>query len=163
MKLLWVGIFSISCFTSFAQKESFDVIAYSIPIGWQKSSSETNVESYITIDKQKGTYCQIGIVASTTSKGSLKDDFESAWQTFIVKPYAPSEEREVLPSETEDGWSGQVGVVPFEYGGAPSVATLITATGYGRSMSMVILTNSKEYQSDLDKFLSSVEFFKPDY
>lgn len=162
MKFLWVCFFSLSSFVSFAQKESFDLITYSIPTGWRKTSSKDTIESYITIDKQNGTYCQIGIVASKPSKGSLNEDFENAWKTLIVKPYSPSEEREVLPSETEDGWSGQVGVVPFEYGVSPSVATLITTTGYGRSMSIVILTNSKDYQADLDKFLSSVEFFNPD-
>jgi hypothetical protein len=153
-------IISMSATSVFAQKETFDLATYTIPRGWTKTSNTANVVGYAITDNQKGIYCQIGIYASTTSKGSLRADFESEWQELVVKNYKPASKPELIPAASDDGWDAQGGAAPFEFNGAQSVAMLITATGNGRCMSMVILTNTDAYQSEIKEFLESVDLKK---
>jgi len=146
---------------SFAQqKESFDIATYTVPADWKKTNNTNNVISYAITNNLKGTYCQIGIYASTTSKGSLQADFESEWETLVVKTYKPSTKPELVPSTSENGWQAQGGTAPFEFNGGQSIAMLVTMSGYNRCVSIVILTNTVDYQSEIEKFLDSVDLIK---
>ncbi|MEO7990574.1 MAG: hypothetical protein ABI663_13595, partial [Chryseolinea sp.] len=86
--VLMISVLSSTCL--FAQKETLDLTTYIIPTGWKKTNNTASVVCYAITNNQKGTYCQIGIYASTTSKGSLQSDFESEWQELVVKPYKPT-------------------------------------------------------------------------
>lgn len=159
-KIFFLGFLYISITTSFAQKESFDVATYTAPTGWTKNNTNKGVVSYSITNNQKGTYCQIGVYASTTSKGSLQADFESEWQDLVVKTYKPTQKPELVPAASENGWDAQGGAAPFVFSGAQSIAMLVTMSGNGRCMSIVILTNTEDYQADIEKFLDSVELKK---
>jgi len=148
-------------FGSFAQqKETFDLATYTIPLGWKKTSNTENVVGYAITNNQKGTYCQIGIYASTNSKGSLEADFDSEWQELVVKSYKPTTKPEMVPKTSENGWDAQAGVAPFEYNGAQAAAMLVTASNNNRCMSIVVLTNTGDYQAVIEKFLESVDLKK---
>lgn len=147
--------------SSFAQqKETFDLATYTVPNGWKKTSNTTNVVGYAITNNQKGAYCQIGIYASTASKGNLQADFESEWQELVVKPYKPTTKPELTPSASENGWDAQIGAAPFEFSGAQAVAMLVTATSNGRCISILIMTNTDAYQAEIERFLGSVDLRK---
>jgi len=150
----------LSSVSLLAQKETFDLATYTIPNGWKKTSNTNNVVGYTISNNQKGTYCQIGIYASTNSKGSLDADFESEWQELVVKTYKPTSKPELLPKSSENGWEVQGGVAPFEYNGARSAVMLVTASNQLKCMSVVILTNTEDYQAEIEKFLESVDLKK---
>jgi hypothetical protein len=139
------------------QKETFDLATFTAPTGWKKTSNTVNVVGYTISNNQKGTYCQVGVYASTTSKGNLQADFESEWQELVVKTYKPTTKPELIPSASENGWDAQGGAAPFEFNGAQAVAMLVTASSHGRCMSIVIVTNTDAYQGDIEKFLESVD------
>src|SRR5688572_24276181 len=142
------------------KKETFDVATYTIPAGWKETNRSSSAVSYAITNNQKGTYCQIGIYASTNSKGSLQADFESEWEELIVKAYKPSTKPELTPPTSENGWDVEVGVAPFQFSGASSAAMLVTATSNGRCMSIVVLTNTSDYEAIIQKFLESVDLKK---
>jgi hypothetical protein len=147
--------------TSFAQqRETFDLATYTIPAGWNNVSKTNSATSYIITNNQTGTYCRIGIFASTVSKGNLQADFQSEWQELVVKMYHPTAKPTLASPESESGWEAQVGAAPFQFNGAQSVAMLVTMSGYGRCLSIVILTNTDEYQPVIEKFLESVDLKK---
>ncbi len=147
--------------SSFAQQnETFDLATYTTPKGWKKTSNTNDVISYAITNNQTGTYCQIGIYRSTGSKGNLQADFDSEWQELIVKTYKPTAIPKLVPSASENGWDAQGGAAPFEFSGAQSVAMLVTMSGYGKCMSIVILTNTEDYQTEIEKFLESVDLKK---
>jgi len=148
---------AVACSSFAQQKETFDLATYTIPSGWQKTSNTNNVVGYTITNNQKGTYCQIGIYASTNSKGSLEADFEREWQELIVKTYKPARKPELVPAASENGWDAQGGVAPFEFSGAPSLVMLVTMSSHVRCMSIVILTNTEDYQPEIQKFLESVD------
>ncbi len=145
----------------FAQTETFDLTTYTPPLGWQKDTKE-NVVSYSKVNNTKKTWCQIGIYKSTVSKGSLQLDFESEWQELIVKTYKPSTKPELVPTASENGWDAQGGVAPFNFNGGPSIAMLVTMSGFSRCTSIVILTNTEDYQAEAQRFLESVTMKKID-
>lgn len=159
-KIFLLGFLLFSATTTFAQKESFDVATYTIPTGWTKNNVNKGVVSYSITNNQKGTYCQIGVYASTTSKGSLQADFESEWQDLVAKTYKPTQKPELVPATSENGWGAQGGAAPFEFSGAQSIAMLVTMSGHGRCLSIVILTNTEDYQGEIENFLDSVELQK---
>ncbi len=140
--------------------ETYDLITYTVPVGWKKNDTNKNVMSYSITNNATGTYCQIGIYRSTTSKGNLKADFDSEWQSIIEDFYKPTAKPELVPAASENGWDAQGGIAPFTFNGAQSVAMLITMSGYGRCASIVILSNTENYQSQIDKFLESVSMKK---
>jgi len=140
--------------------ETFDLVTFTPPAGWKKTDTNKNVISYSTTNNATGTYCQIGIYKSTTSKGSLKADFDSEWQTLIADFYKPTAKPELAPAASENGWDAQGGVAPFMFNGAQSVAMLITMSGYSRCTSIAILSNTDTYQPQIDQFLESVSLKK---
>src|SRR5665647_2003520 len=93
--IICLSILFISVATSFAQKETFDLVTYTPPkdsmaIVWKKEVRETIV-IYSFTNKKNNSWCQISIVKSTTSKGNIDQDFESEWKELIVKNYKPTE------------------------------------------------------------------------
>jgi hypothetical protein len=143
------------------QKESFDLATFTVPEGWTKVSATAEVVSYAITDNQQGTYCQIGIYRSIGSKGSAQSDFQREWQDLVVTTYKPSASAALVPAASRNGWDAQGGIAPFEFGGGQSVAMLVTMSGYSRSMSIVILTNTDGYQPSIEAFLDSVELGTP--
>ena len=160
--ILSIVLLLLSSISLLAQEETFDLATYTVPNGWKKTSNTNNAVGYTITNNQKGTYCQIGIYASTNSKGSLEDDFESEWQELVVKTYKPTTKPELVPKTSENGWDVQAGAAPFEYSGAQAVAMLFTASNKDRCMSIVILTNTGDYQAVIEKFLESVDLKKID-
>jgi hypothetical protein len=157
MKYLICLFFIFSLTHLVAQKtETFDIATYTVPSGWTQTNNTKNVVSYTITNNQKGTYCQIGVYASTGSKGNLQADFESEWQELVVKIYKPSTKPELIPMASENGWDAQAGVAPFEFNGARSASMLVTMSGNGRCMSIVIVTNTEDYQAEIEKFVDAV-------
>lgn len=104
-----VLLFILSASSLLAQKETFDLATFTVPTGWKKTNSTASVVSYAVTNNQKGTYCQIGVYASTNSKGNVQADFESEWQELVVKTYKPTTKPEMMPAASENGWDAQGG------------------------------------------------------
>jgi hypothetical protein len=162
MKIRLITLLCLAASSLTAQQEqTFDLASYTIPFGWRNVNTASNVIAYAITNNPKGTYAQLAIYASTTSKGSLQADFNSEWQELVVKTYNPKTAPQLTPSETRDGWSAQAGVAPFEFNGAQAAAMLVTSSGYGRCMSIVVLTNTSDYEKEIQKFLEGVDLSKP--
>lgn len=158
-KVCFVFLFSMVLADLFAQKETFDLFAYSPPAGWGKDVTK-NIISYTVSNKIDDSWCRISIIKSTNSKGSIEADFESEWLDLIVKNYSPNEAPQLNEVHETDGWKIKEGVVKFTFNNADAQAMLTTISGYDRCASIVITINSQEYLNDIDAFLTSVEFKK---
>jgi hypothetical protein len=143
----------------FAQKETFDIITYTPPAGWKKDVTE-NIINYIITNKMNNSWCQIGIIKSTISKGNIEKDFESEWQDLVVKNFKPTDAPKLNEVHVTDGWKIKEGVVKFKFNNADALAMLTTISGFDRCASIVVTTNSQDYLKDIDALLTSVEFKK---
>jgi hypothetical protein len=156
MKTLLSILLLISTNGVWAQSsENFDLLTFSPLTGWKRNSSNADYLSYSTISKNQKAYCTITITRSTASKGSISADFESEWAQF-VSHLNPTSKPEMTVVANNNGWDVQSGVASFTYDNTPAVARLITMSGFNRCTSIIILTNSKEYQSAIDTFVNSV-------
>lgn len=143
-----------------AQKETFDLVTYTPPQGWEKQIKE-NLMLYTITDKKNNSWCQVGIVKSTNSKGSIEADFKSEWNELAVKNYNPTGEPQSGEVEEADGWKIKTGTGKFVFKNKDAVVMLITASGYQRCMSIIVITNSENYNAAITKTLESVEMVKP--
>jgi hypothetical protein len=160
MKLLtFLSIFSLFLTDIFAQKETFDLISYSPPSGWKKDVTENSI-IYTSINNINNSWCRIGIVKSTFSKGNIETDFESEWQGLVVKNYKPSDSPKLNEVHETDGWKIKEGAVKFKFNNTDALAMLTTISGFDRCASIVVTTSSQEYLKDIDALLSSVEYKK---
>src|ERR1035437_912734 len=160
-KIICLSILFISVANTFAQKEVFDIVNYTPPNNWKKDVTENNT-SYTFVNKKNNSWCRINIVKSTTSKGSIEQDFESEWQELVVKSYQPTEAPQLNEVQEADGWEIKAGSAKFTFNNSDAMAMLTTMSGFNRCVSIVATTNSQEYLKDIETFLSSVDLQKPE-
>ena len=158
-KICTIILFNMWLTNLFAQKENFDIIAYTPPAGWKKEVTE-NIISYTSINNKNKTWCRIGIIKSTISKGNIEADFESEWQNLIVKNYKPADAPQLKEVHETDGWKIKGGSAKFTFNNTDATAFLTTISGFDRCASIVGTTNSQEYLKDIDALMTSVEFKK---
>jgi starvation-inducible outer membrane lipoprotein len=160
-KLLLCCIFFACAAVSFAQKETFDMVTYTAPKNWIKEVTE-NIISYTIQNSATKNWCRINIVKSTSSKGSIDQDFESEWQALAVKSYNITEAPLLNEVQEADGWKIKTGGSKFITNNSNAMVLLTTASGYGRCASIITTTNYTEYIKDIEALLASVDLIKPE-
>jgi hypothetical protein len=163
-KILLFCIVSIPAISCLAQKKVFDLVEYTVPKGadgkkW-KEETKGNITGYTTTNKKNGSWCQISIVKSTVSKGSIDADFESEWEELVVKNYTPAAAPQLSEIEEADGWKVKAGTAKFTFNNNDAIVLLTTASGFNRCVSIVATTNNQDYLSDVQNFLESVQLQK---
>jgi hypothetical protein len=93
--------------------------------------------------------------------GTPKENFDAAWETIVKEAVTVSSAPQMFPSDTKGEWLVAGGFAPFEKDGAKGVAVLYTASGYGKMVNALVLTNTQAYESATTAFLSSISFKKP--
>lgn len=142
--------------TVLAQRVSNDLLSYAPPpASWQKEVKEHRFTSYGIVNQRE--YCQIFVLVGDKSTGDIAGDFEREWKNLVVANYAVAGPPTLTQTATEPGWQARAGVGNFEYAGGVSVAMLTTITGYGRTASIVAVTNSKAYTPVIQSVLASVK------
>lgn len=146
-------------FTGIAQKETFDIISYTSPKGWTKDNRE-NLVTFSKTDKIKKTWCQLSLVKSTISKGSIESDFESEWNALAATTYSITDAPQTTPVQEADGWKIKTGMGKFMFNNAAALAMVATISGYDRCVSVVATMNTDSYMDQVQKFLESLDLKK---
>lgn len=146
----------------YAQKTTFDLATYTIPKGWKTISNTADLTGFAISNNASGSYCQIALYKSMATMGSAQLDFDTEWHDLVAKTYHVTDKPEELPSTFEKEWEAKSGVAPFEFSGGKSIAMLVTMSGYGTRMSIVILTNTQDYNDEIKNFLGTIDFRKPE-
>jgi hypothetical protein len=160
-KTIFLFVLCIYTTNSFAQKESYELTSYKAPKGWKKEVKTNSYTSYTITNKQKKTYCQIFIMASTATKGGIKEDFESEWQNLVAKQYNVTDTPQTTQPSAEGGWQMKGGMAAFTFNNGTSTAMLTTMSGYNKAVSIVAVTNSTDYIPAIQQLVESVEMKKP--
>ncbi len=154
-------LFFFSVANVFAQKETFDLVTYTVLKGWKKEVKANSYTSYSITNKQKKTYCQIFIMISTASKGGIKEDFDNEWEELIKKPNNKEPQDAGNVVKEIGGWKIKTGRGKFTFNNTQPIAVLSTMSGYNRCVSIVSTTNSLDYMPAIEQLLASVEMKKP--
>ncbi|MBB6235880.1 hypothetical protein HDC90_000480 [Pedobacter sp. AK013] len=156
--LLFNILMVMSC-TSFAQKQTFDVVAYTLPKGWQEKKSEAGIQLSST-DTKTSAYAVVVITKSMVSSLTASENFNNDWLKLVKGTVQINGEPTIQNPTKENGWDIISGNANYTDGANNGIATLLTATGGNKVVSVVSMTNSKQYQNDLSTFLSSLELSK---
>lgn len=160
-------LFAAICFLAFSNElssqtpETFDIATFQPPKDWKKQASQDSVR-FSTENKAAGTYCLITVFKSVPSLGTSKEDFNAAWQTLVKEAVNVSVAPQMQPSNNPEDWKVEMGAAPFEKDGLKGVAVLVTASGYGKMVNALILTNAQTYEPQIAAFLESFRFKKPE-
>ncbi len=160
--------FFFSAANAFAQSETYDLITYapakenqSDGLGWKKEVKANTYTSYTITNQQKKNYCQIFIILSTASKGGIKEDFESEWQSLVARQYNVTDTPQTNQPSEEGGWQMKGCMASFTFNNGKSTAMLTTMSGYNKAVSIVAVTNSTDYIPAIQQLLESVAMKKP--
>ena len=145
---------------SSAQKQTYDLVSYTPPSGWKEEVTNDKTSYTITNIKDK-SWCQVFILKSTNSKGNIDADFENEWQDLVVRNYKPAEAPQTGEIQEAGGWQIRSGAGKFVFENRDATVLITTASGYGRCVSIVAITNSEAYNADITSILESVELVIP--
>jgi len=139
--------------------ESYDITTFRSPKGWNKQAGQNSV-LFSTEDKEAGTYCLVTLFKSIPGLGNSKENFNAAWQTIVAEAVTVSNAPQMFPSDNKEDWKVEGGYAPFAKEGEKGVVVLYTASGYGKMVNLLVLTNSMTYEPTLTAFLETVSFKK---
>jgi hypothetical protein len=157
-------LFTLVCFLSLivanAQQQTFDIIHFSAPKGWKVKTTELTTQ-FSKEDGAKDIFCLITLYKSIEAGGESKENFDASW-TSLVKDNIPVQgEPEMQPAAEEKGWKIETGYANFEVDSTKGVALLVSATGQGKLVNVLIITNTNAYEKDITSFLETIDFKKP--
>ncbi len=140
--------------------ETFDIATFQVPKGWSKQSSQNRFQ-ISAADDAAGAFCMITVYRSIPGTSDSKENFNLAWQT-VVKGTVNVAAPQMQPSNNFDDWKSEMGSAAFEKDGVKGAAVLVTISGYGKMLNVLILTNSDVYESTIKTFLESAVLKKPE-
>ncbi len=155
--LFCIGLASLHVF---AQKQTYDVVSYTLPKDWQQQQIDGGLQLSITDNKTRG-YALALITSVTASTASAIENFTNHWNILVKGSVTVNSEPTITDSAKENGWDIISGNANYTDGSNTGMATLITATANGQTVSTIVMTNTKQFQADLLTFLNSLELAKP--
>lgn len=153
-------LFFFSVANVFAQKETFDLVTYTVPKGWKKEVTDVAIAYSLTNNKDK-SWCQIGIYKSMASKGSIDQDFNSEWQILVTNQYKTKTPSHINEAREADGWKIKAGWGSFTFNNQKAYIMLTTFSGYNKSLSIVATFNNEKYIPDVQNLITSLDLKKP--
>lgn len=153
--LFFTSLF-FSAMSIFAQKQTTDVVSFTVPKGWQQQQNEGGIQLSVT-DKKTGAYAIAIILKAKPSEASANENFNADWDKLVKGTVQVSDEPTMEQPAKENGWDIVSGGAHYTDGGNKGMVTLLTATGGGQTASVVLMTNTAKYQNELLSFLNSLE------
>jgi hypothetical protein len=161
MKQIFLAVFcllSVSVISFGQASEAFDIATFQSPKGWNKQASQDSIQFSTS---HNDDFCLVTLFRSLPGIGTPKQNFDAAWDTIVKEAVTVSTAPQMSPSDNKGEWQVVGGFAPFEKDGAKGIALLYTATGYGRMVSALVMTNTQAYEPAVTAFLGSVSFKKP--
>lgn len=142
-----------------AHADTFDVVTYTAPKGWKvkKDASALTLQS---VNEKNKTFSLIIVQPSTASLGSLDKDFQAAWTSQVVANFKVTTAPEKTAPEKENGWEATSAIAQGDANGMPAGVILVVATGHGRTITMIVVTNTDEQQAALESFIGGLTLDK---
>ncbi|MFD2581428.1 hypothetical protein ACFSR6_02930 [Pedobacter vanadiisoli] len=159
MKRLSLILLMMLCYSLVkAQKNevNFDVISYTMPEGWQRQENDGGLQLSVA-DKKSGAYAMVVITRASASTVSANENFNYNWDKLVKKTVQVNSAPAMSSPGNENGWEIISGGADYTSGRTSGTVTLMTATGGGKAVSVVLMTNTKQYQNDLTAFLNSLK------
>lgn len=159
-QLIFLLMLALFASDTFAQKQIFDALSYAVPKGWDQQTTSNGVQ-LSTKDPGNGQYAAAVIVGAVAATGTSTENFHNNWEKLVKGTVTVNEKPAMLEPQRENGWDIISGQANYTDGGNKGLVTLITASANGKMISVILLTNSANYQNDLLSFINSLELAAP--
>ena len=142
---------------SFSQIEKFDIASFNPPQGWQRLDSNGVLvfHDYRTKDNLT-SFAQIILFQSRPTNSNATKNFNDEWSTRVSQPTGLKTKPTTQSEKTPDGWTAVTGYANITQSGLSYMRMLVTATGFGRTMSIMVNTAGTEHASAIDKFFKEL-------
>jgi hypothetical protein len=138
-----------------AQRETFDLLSFVPPPGWERKTQK-GVISFLKTNPEQTSYCLIAVFDSRVGTDDLQKEFSIEWNSLIEQdkhiaaPVAPTVEK------GNNGWSAVTGNA-LSATSPPYLANLITMVGQGRVVSMLFYISDEKYMPEVKQFISEMK------
>jgi len=144
--------------TVYAQSEKFDIASFNPPQGWQRMDSNGVVIFHDYKTKNNLTsFGQIILFPSRAAKTSAATNFKDEWNLKIAQPTGTKAKPTTRTATTPDGWTAVTGYSNITTPNISYKTMLVTATGFGRTMSVMVNTAGAEHADAIEKFFRELE------
>ena len=142
---------------TYAQKEKFDIATFTPPKGWQRIDSNGVIGFFDSKMVGTGTtFCQLFIYPSSPSAGNVMDDFNNEWNKLVVSTSGFSG-KPTVQKGSADGWDVITGYSNITQQGVTFTCMLVTASGFGRTMSVLTNLAGQDYMNQVQTFLNDFD------
>lgn len=136
------------------KKETFDLVNYTAPTGWSKTSKPETV----TFSKESGSnFCMITIYKSIEATDDAQTNFDMAWKSLVQENLGVTGKAIMQPGSTDNGWETKLGSAPFEKDGIKGASILISSSQNSKLINILAVTNTSVFQKEMETFLASVD------
>ena len=136
------------------QGESFDILKFTTPKGWQKEVGKDSIQ--LGIEDANGGLCLLTLYKSVPATEDPKENFSLAWESLVKELVTVKASPQMQPVSNENGWPMESGFAQYESEGKKGLVLLVTASGGGKMVNLVGLMNTDAYQHEVATFLDSI-------
>lgn len=158
-QLLALPLLLLTFISCLAQKQTYDVITYNLPKDWEQKEVIGGKQLMIA-EMKTGEYAIALLVQSTASSESGNDNFSYYWNKLVRSAVTVSGEPAMQAPVSENGWEILSGNAGYTDGAVTGTATLLSASGGGRTTAVVLMTNTSKYKNDLTGLIHSLALSK---
>ena len=157
LKVILFGLFLSAATQAFGQTETFDMMTFTTPKGWERNKFEDKI---VLLNPNRS--CGILIFKSHESSGPGATDFKNQWRERVAQPYNTTAEPKMQTPLAAENSAGEVlmGAASIEVNGGKSPVMLTLYRGFGRATSVLAL-NPTRCEEEFVDFMVKLEFGKP--
>ena len=161
MKKILMMAMVISTLSLRAQTETFDIASFVAPKGWQRIDTN-GVLAFIDSKTSNGltSFCQIYLFPSYQSSSTPEKNFETEWSNKVVKTAGSRTKPKMQPTVSDSGWTVVTGHANITQQGLTYTCMLVNASGFGKTMSIMINLAGQDYVASIENFLTNFELNK---
>src|SRR5258705_7471955 len=157
-KILLQFIAAFFFLNAFSQTETFDIATFTPPTGWQRIDS-MGIVAFLNSKTTNGltSFCQLFLYPSRATNSSPSKNFEMEWNNLVVKPTGAKGKPQTETEKTPDGWTAVTGHTNITLKGTTYTCMLVSASGFGKVISVLVNIAGQDYVSDVQNFLDKLE------
>lgn len=138
-------------------KETVDIATVTFPDGWQRTAKERTDVVYTDVDATTNTFCQLYVMLSVPSAGTLEGDFDAEWKYGVADKYGVKAAPAPLKARAIKGWPAKAAKATLEHNGRTVTVNIYVYSNNSKRVAFLTVTNDpKRYAKPISVFLASI-------
>lgn len=152
--VIMIGIAVLFFSNSINAQEKFDIVTFTTPKNWQKID-KPNAVQFVRQEGTKDTFATMMLFKALPAGNDSKANFNVSWESLIKESWQ-SNVPQMQPSAAKNGWTIETGLGQIEINGAKAMTMLVSATGGGKVVNLLVITDTDKFTQEIAWFVESV-------